>query len=202
MTLYVSITYGIQYLLFYSIPHIFRHDRQWPTKTASLPFIALLLGIMTSAISVSIFYSKWLQPRYIARGKVLPEDRLPPIILGSLLLPVGLFWLAWTSHVHWIAQVIPIFFLGCGIMLVFAVSVVYIIDIYLPVSASALAANTAIRSVFAAGLPLAAPVMYEKLGTAGATSLLGGLTVLLIPAPILFHRYGDRLRQTSKFAVG
>lgn len=201
MTLYASIAYGIQYLTFYAVPYIFRHDRSWPTTTASLPFLSLLLGIITAAISVSIFYSKWYQPRFKARGKICPEDRLPPVILGSFLLPIGLFWLAWTSNTQWVAQVIPIFFVGAGIMLVFAVGIVYIIDIYLPVSASAIAANTCVRSVFAAGLPLAAPSMYENLGTAWATSLLGFLTVLLIPAPFLFWRYGEHLRANSRYAV-
>jgi MFS transporter, DHA1 family, multidrug resistance protein len=201
MTLYGSITYGIQYLCFYAIPYIFRHDRRWPDTTASLPFLSMLLGIITAAAGTSIFYSKWYQPRFKARGKVCPEDRLPPVILGSFLLPTGLFWLAWTSHTHWVAQVIPLFFVGAGIMLIFAVGVVYIIDIYLPVSASAIAATTAIRSAFAAGLPLAAPQMYERLGTAWATSLLGFLTLTLIPAPFLFYRYGDHLRSTSRYAV-
>lgn len=201
MNAYVALTYGIQYLSFYSIPYTFRH-RGWPAQTASLPFLAMLLGIASAAASVSVFYAKWLQPRYIARGRVLPEDRLPPIIVGSILLPIGLFWLAWTTHAHWIAQVIPIFFFGAGVMLVFAVSVVYIIDIYLPLSASALAANTAIRSAVGAALPLAAPKMFDTLGIGWATSLLGFCTVLLIPAPLIFLRYGERLRKSSKFAVG
>lgn len=201
MTLYGSLVYGIQYLSFYAIPHIFRHDRHWPNNTASLPFISMLLGIIIASIGTSIFYSKWYQPRLKARGKVCPEDRLPPVMVGSFLLPIGLFWLAWTSHTYWILQVIPLFFIGAGIMFIFAIGVVYIIDIYLPLSASAIAANTAIRSAFAAGLPLAAPKMYESLGTSWATSLLGFLTLLLIPAPFLFYRYGEHIRSTSKFAV-
>jgi MFS transporter, DHA1 family, multidrug resistance protein len=201
MTLYGSLAYGIQYLLFFSVPYIFRHDRHWPDKTASLPFICMLLGIITASIGTSIFYSKWYGPRYKARGKVCPEDRLPPVIFGSFLLPIGLFWLAWTSHTTWIVQVLPLFLVGAGIMLIFAVGVVYIVDIYLPVSASAIAANTAIRSAFAAGLPLAAPKMYEELGTSWATSLLGFLTLLLIPAPFLFYRYGDHLRTSSRYAI-
>ena len=201
MTLYISLVYGIQYLTFYSIPHIFRHDRHWPSTTASLPFLSMLTGIVAAAFGVSVYYAKYYQPRLIARGKVLPEDRLPPVMLGSILLPIGLFWLAWSSDTHWIAQVISIFFIGAGVMLVFAVGVVYIIDIYLSLAASALAANAAIRSIAACGLPLAAPKMYENLGTAWATSLLAFLTLALVPAPFLFYRYGEQLRKGSNFAV-
>ena len=201
MTLYISLTYGIQYLTFFAIPHIFRHDRHWPATTASLPFISMLLGVITASIGVSIYYSKYYRPRLIARGKVLPEDRLPPVMLGSALLPIGLFWLAWASDTNWVAQVIAVYFLGAGIMLIFAVGIVYIVDIYLPVVASALAANTCMRSIVACGLPLAAPKMYENLGTRWATSLLGFLTLALAPAPFLFYRYGDQLRKNSRFAT-
>jgi MFS transporter, DHA1 family, multidrug resistance protein len=202
MTLYISLVYGIQYLTFFAIPHIFTHDRKWSAKSATLPFLSMLLGIITACIGVSIFWTKYYGPRLRARGgKVRPEDRLPPIMLGSLLMPTGLFWLAWTDNTHWFPQVMSLFFLGAGIMLIFAVGIVYIIDIYLPVSASAIAANTAIRSIVAAGLPMAAPRMYRTLGSPWATSLLAFLTAALIPAPFLFWKYGESLRKKSKFAI-
>jgi len=28
-------------------------------------------------------------------GKVIPEARLPPMIVGAVVLPIGLFWFAW-----------------------------------------------------------------------------------------------------------
>ena len=87
-------------------------------------------------------------------------------------------------------------------MLIFTNGVVFIVDIYLTASASALSANTFIRSVVAAGLPLAAPSMYGTLGTAWATSLLGFVCVALIPAPFLFYKYGAALRARSRFAPG
>ncbi len=31
-------------------------------------------------------------------GRVPPEERLVPMMAGSIALPVGLFWFAWTSH--------------------------------------------------------------------------------------------------------
>lgn len=204
MTVYISLVYGIQYLTFFSIPYIFRHDRHWSAQTGSLPFLSMLLGIAVSCGGVSVFWSKYYGPRLRARGgKICPEDRLPPVMLGAVLLPVGLFWLAWTDgkNVHWIAQVMSLFFVGAGIMLLFAVGLVYIIDIYLPMSASALAANTAARSAVAAGLPLAAPKMYENLGSPWATTLLAFLTLALIPAPFLFWKYGEDLRRKSKYAV-
>ena len=200
MTIYISIVYAIMYLAFYAVPYIFRHDRDWKPTVATLPFLSMLVGIVACCIFVAWYSNSYYQPRLRTRRKVLPEDRLPPIMLGSILMPVGLFWLAWTSHVSWVAQVISIAFIGAGIMLIFTNGVAFIIDIYMTGSASALAANTIVRSAAAAGLPLAAPRMYEALGTAWATSLLALLCVALVPAPFLFYKYGEQLRRRSSFA--
>ena len=202
LTIYISIVYGIMYMTFYAIPYIFRHERDWKSSIAALPFLSMLVGILFTCVFMAWYSSHYYQNRLIARrGKVLPEDRLPPIMLGSFLMPAGLFWLAWTSSIEsWVPQVISLTFVGAGIMLIFTSGVAFIIDIYLTSSASALAANTIIRSAAAAGLPLAAPRMYRELGTAWATSMLGFMCVALIPAPFLFHVYGERLRRRSKFA--
>lgn len=43
--------------------------------------------------------------------------------------------------------------------------------------------------------------MYRKLGTGGASSLLGGIAILFIPAPWVLMKYGQRIRMMSKNAV-
>lgn len=202
MTLHGSLVYALQYLTFFAIPHIFTTERNWPYSSATLPFLSMLLGIISASLAVAVFYDKWYRPRFIARGGIIrPEDRLPPVMLGAILLPIGLFWLAWSSETHWFVQVLALYFLGAGILLVFAVGFVYIIDIYLPVAASAVAANGFVRSMLATGLPLAAPKMYETMGSEWATTLLAFLCVVLVPAPFLFWKYGERMRKSSRYAV-
>lgn len=188
------------YLSFYAVPYIFRHDRHWSATDATLPFLSMLIGIILTCVFVVWYTNGYYTRRLKAGGSVLPEDRLPPIMLGSILMPIGLFWLAWTSNGHWSAQVISLAFVGAGIMLIFATGVAFIIDMYLSMSASAIAVNTIVRSAAAAGLPLAAPRMYDVLGTRWATSLLAFACVALIPAPFVFYVYGERLRRRSKFA--
>jgi predicted phage tail protein len=46
-----------------------------------------------------------------------------------------------------------------------------------------MAANSFLRSVFAAAFPLFAGAMYTRLGTVGATALLAGLATLMAPLP-------------------
>lgn len=84
-------------------------------------------------------------------------------------------------------------------MLIFTCGIAFIVDIYLAGSASALAANTFVRSLSAAGFPLVAPIMYRQLGTAWASSVLAFICVSLIPAPVVFYVYGARLRARSRF---
>lgn len=72
----------------------------------------------------------------------------------------------------------------------------YLVDAFGPAqAASALAALTMLRSIFAAFLPLAGPPLYEALGLGWGNTLLGLLALAFVPVPILFYKYGTVLRQ-------
>lgn len=81
-----------------------------------------------------------------------------------------------------------------GNILAFIAISMYLIDAFTIYAASALAANTVVRSVAGAVLPLAGLSMYEALGLGWGNSLLGFIAVGLIPVPILILRYGEWLR--------
>lgn len=67
-------------------------------------------------------------------------------------------------------------------------------------AASAVAANTFLRSVFGAIFPLFATYMFEGMGIQWASTLLGCVAVALVPLPICFVLFGKRIRGKSKFA--
>ena len=72
---------------------------------------------------------------------------------------------------------------------------VYLVDTFdSEASASALAANTVLRSFAGAFLPLAAPRMYATLGLGWGNSLLGFIAIAFVPVPWIFLVYGERLR--------
>jgi hypothetical protein len=77
----------------------------------------------------------------------------------------------------------------------------YLVDVYTVHAASAMAANTVLRSVVAAVLPLAGQQMYEKLGYGWGTSVLGFVSLIMIPIPLLFLKYGERMRTHPKFQI-
>ncbi len=66
-------------------------------------------------------------------------------------------------------------------------------------AASALAGNSVLRSILGGTLPLAGPAMYAKLGPHWAGTLLGLIQIAIIPIPVVFYRYGAKIRVKSTF---
>lgn len=137
-----------------------------------------------------------LFPRYT-------PERLPMCMLGAFLTVIGLFIFAFTSYasVHWSGPVVGSVFFGAGVLLIYAGVFTYTSSCWKPVAASAMAANSLVRSSFAAALPLFTTPMYEAMGTDGATALLASLNVLMIPIPFVLYKYGARIRARSSYTM-
>lgn len=88
---------------------------------------------------------------------------------------------------------------GVGFVLVFVALLNYLADAYEIFAASAMAATSCSRSIFGAVLPFAGYPMYNKLGIAWASSLLGFLSLAMTVVPFVFIKYGDRIRGASPF---
>lgn len=56
------------------------------------------------------------------------------------------------------------------------------------------------RSTAGAVFPLFATYMFNGMGVQWAMTLLGCVATLLVPIPILFLKFGARVRQRSNFA--
>jgi len=199
---YASFVYAILYLTLQVFPIVFEEERGWGHVVGSLPFVGLFVGVLAA-----VFINLANQPRYArisdaAKGKPVPEARLAPMAIGGFLFAIGLFWFGWTANpkIHWISPVLAAVFIGAGFNIIFQQCIIFLVDTYGLYAASAVSANTFLRSVFAAGLPLAARPMYHNLGVGPATSILGGIAVLAIPVPFIFMRYGLTLRKMSTFA--
>jgi len=87
-----------------------------------------------------------------------------------------------------------------GIFLLFNSVLNYLPDAYPEYAASVLAGNNFMRSSFGAGFPLFATAMYNNLGVAWASSLLGVLSICFIPIPFVLYEYGESIRRRSKMA--
>lgn len=67
-------------------------------------------------------------------------------------------------------------------------------------AASAIAANTFMRSMFGGVFPLFATFMFNGMGIQWASTLLGCVAAVLVPMPVIFYLYGKRIRGRSSFA--
>ncbi|OAX84293.1 hypothetical protein ACJ72_01335 [Emergomyces africanus] len=202
MTIYIAISYGMFYLFFFSYPISFGRDRGWTNAgVASLPLLGLSVGVIAGLGVIAYGTKTHFARKMKEHGSVAPEERLPEVIVGAACLPIGLFWFSWTSspEVSWVAQTLAGIPLGMGIIIIFLQGVNYLIDVYMVLSNSAVAANSFVRCVVAAAFPLFAVRMYEKLGVNWAGSLLGFLSLAMVPLPIVLYIYGAKIRSMSRF---
>jgi hypothetical protein len=87
---------------------------------------------------------------------------------------------------------------GLGLIGVFMPALTYLVDIFAPAgyAASAIAANTVLRSLGGALLPLAGVGMFQKLTVGWGCTLLAGLGIALgVPAAWSITRYGGLIRE-------
>lgn len=133
-----------------------------------------------------------------------PGYRLPPTIAGTVLVTIGLLWFGWTTYtsIHWIVPIIGSALFGAGTLLAFMGMWTFLVESYPLYAASALAANSFCRNSFAAVFPIFGKAMYENLGYQWATFLLAMISLVMMPFPFIFYRYGDWFRSKSHYAGG
>lgn len=202
-SLYTGIVYGYQYLMFSTFTYVFEEQYGFPTKSTGLTFLGLgigsLLGLFViGAVSDRIIKAKSKQSTGVAPGAMQPEYRLPPLVVGAFFIPAGLFMYGWSAQysTHWIVPIIGTGLIGVGNISVFMCVVSYLVDAFTIYAASALAANTVVRSIVGAILPLAGQSMYAALGLGWGNSLLGFIAVACIPVPLILLKYGERMRKS------
>ncbi len=202
IALYASFVYAILYLTLQLFPIVYAQIRGYGPVVSALPFLALFIGVLCS---VCINLAN--QPYYVrklteAKGKPVPEARLRPMVVGGFLFTTGLFWFGWTAEPRysWVVPTVAAGLFGCGFVAIFQQCINFLVDTYGEYAASATAANTFLRSILAAALPLAANPLFHNLGVGPAMSILGGVAALALPVPFVFMRYGVALRRMSKFA--
>ncbi|KAI5358126.1 putative major facilitator superfamily, MFS transporter superfamily [Septoria linicola] len=199
---YASYVYGILYMTLEVFPIVFRQQRGYGLVVSTLPFLGLFVGVLC-AVGINLanqsYYSKAVAKN---SGRAAPEARLPPMLVGGFLFSAGLFWFGWTADpkYHWSIPVIAAGFIGAGFNTIFQQCLNYLVDTYGLFAASAVSANTFLRSLIAFGLPLAAKPMFGAMGVGHAASVLGGVSCLALPVPLVFMKIGHKLRQRSKFA--
>ncbi|KAF3025023.1 hypothetical protein E8E14_014287 [Neopestalotiopsis sp. 37M] len=199
--LWISLIYGILYLCFVAYPIVFQQYRGWSAGIGGLAFVGIGIGTMIIILSEPLLRKIInAHPKDPATGKVPPEATARVMIIGAILTPIGQLVFSWTclpATIHW---AIPIAFgipFGAGNTISFIYGSNYLAGSYGIYAASALAGNAVTRSIFGGTLPLAGASMYAAMSPQWAGTLLGLLEVAMIPIPIVFYKYGARIRAKS-----
>jgi hypothetical protein len=114
--------YGYLYLLFTTYPRIFKGNYGFTEKTIGTVYLGSGVGSF-----VGIFIMGFISDRVVTAmtkrngGKPKPEYRLPLMMAGALIIPIGLFIYGWTAEkkVHYIVPIIGTALLGAGMMMTF-----------------------------------------------------------------------------------
>ncbi|KAF2399651.1 putative bicyclomycin resistance protein [Trichodelitschia bisporula] len=207
LSLYSAFTFGLLFAYFVAFPYVFIGTYHFTTAQSGLAFVSIGIGCMLSVVTTiltdNLIYQKEHHKAQVnGTVHVSPEHRLYTAMMGSVGVSVGLFWFAWTARrdVHWavpIASGIPF---AWGNLSIFTSSALYVIDTYGPMNgSSAIAANGFARYIAGAAFPLFTVQMYHRLGIDWATSLLGFLSLLMLPIPWALYKWGPKIRKTSHY---
>lgn len=208
-TLYHSFVFGLLFLLLEAYPLIYDTHYSMSREQADLVFIAPFIG---NVLGVLIYFG-YYKPQYEARQRIIqlesagkseiePEARLPGVLLASLLVPIGLFWLTFSARpdVHYIFPIVSGVPIGMGMTLLQLSLFNYYIDLYPTMSASTIAANSAVRGVVATVLPSVGLPLYTSLGIRNANVLLACISCIGFPTGVILYVFGRRLRAASRWA--
>ncbi|KAH9478470.1 Efflux pump radE [Psilocybe cubensis] len=193
LSLYMAFNYGIYYLMFSTFPALFSDTYGFGAGVGGLAYLGLGFGFVLSTLAGA----RWGDSlyKYLAKkndGKPKPEMRIPFMLLGSILAPIGLFWYGWSAEagVHWIMPIIGTAIFSFGDLPI----TLYLVDSF-KYAASALAAAAVFRSMLGFAFPLFGKQMYDALGKGGGNSMLAGVAIVLgIPFPIWIYYKGEEMR--------
>lgn len=203
LSIYMAFIYGLLYLFLTAYPIVFQQIHGFSGGVGGLPYFGMIIGMVCAGIYIALTNPSYNRKLAANNGIPIPEWRLPPVIIGGLSFAGGLFWFGWSGYkadIHWIVPTLSGLLTGFGLLSIFLQSLNYLVDAYLMFAASAIAANTFMRSLAGAGFPLFSQYMFKALGVNWAGTLLGCVALILVPIPVCFLIYGERIRQKSAFA--
>jgi len=122
LDIYSALLLGILYLFFTALPQVFRENYDMDLWQCGLTWLGIVAGMLIAGATNPVWVR--VRQRLLERsektggepGRSQPEYQLPPVIAGCVLIPIGLFWFAWTAQpsIHWIVPVIGTMFFGSG----------------------------------------------------------------------------------------
>jgi DHA1 family multidrug resistance protein-like MFS transporter len=175
LSIYMSFIYGLLYVFLTAYPIVFQHIHGFNKGLGGLPYFGIICGQLLCGVFIISRQPSYNRKLRANNGIPVPEWRLPPVMIGGVAFAGGLFWFGWSgfsASVHWIVPTLSGLLTGFGLLAIFLQSLNYLVDAYLLLygtfpnitfhimmtafssAASAVAANTFLRSMAGAGFPL------------------------------------------------
>ena len=172
-------------------------------REASLAFIPVGIGLFFGVFTR--LYDHRILSNRRNNGKPLePEHKLFGFAVAAPTLAISLWWFAWTvppySHCHWIVSMLALVPAGFALNEFNYTLSGYLADSYMIYAASAFAGLLLSRSFVTALVLPFTHQMYTNLGANIASSILASVATAFCVTPVVFIKYGKRIREASKFA--
>jgi len=215
---YASVAFGALYIMNISVTYTFSIA---PYNYDSSIVGLLYLGNSTGYLVGSLLGGRWSDYVFIRaaakHGGVLePEDRFGiNTWVGAVMYPLGLLMYGWTVEKGLFVAVpeVGTFFMGFGMMIVFATVTTYLIDAVPGRSSSAVAMNNLLRNIFACTGAVIGKPLIEALGNGVLFSVICGIALassvciwaitkvaifLLLP---MLMKWGNKWRQSHDLTI-
>jgi DHA1 family multidrug resistance protein-like MFS transporter len=155
MHLYTALVYGLLFIWFESFPFAFGGVYGFSSGQQGLAFLGIFVGALISVFCFILWVNYGVIPM-VAKPNFKPELVLPPTFVGSIALPICLFWYGWSARegVHWIVPIIGTSLFSVGVVTMFNSILNYLGIVYTDYAASIFAGNALFRASFGAVFPL------------------------------------------------
>lgn len=207
--LYIALIYSIIYLWFEAFPIVFVETYGFTLVELGVSYSSVYIGMFIGS-SLYIAYMYFAYTRKLLEGKaeqVTPEVFLPPTIVGSVVMPIGIFIFGWSASAnqHWIGSLIGAALFGAGGFIVIQALFNYMGMSFPRYMASAFGGNAILRSLMAGCFPLFGAPLFNNLKThkfpvAWGSTILALICVGMIAIPVTFYLLGPRIRARSKYS--
>ena len=200
---YLTLLYSIMFTFLSGFDYIFQRLYDLSTGQTGSCFGAIAVGATIATFAAPALYA-WTRQKTKYRTWRYTTPRIPPLagnycrsLFANRIILAGVDKLS--DHLDMVWPLCVRSF-RLVLMSIYISSYEYIIDSYGEHAASALASITMVRYIVAGGMVMASRPMYEGIGVHWTMTILGCLSVLLAPMPLVFKSYGAQLRERSRYA--
>ncbi|BDD58236.1 hypothetical protein MAP00_003528 [Monascus purpureus] len=198
-SLWMAFSWAVLYMNISAVPMVFQVRYGFSLENSNAVFTSSCVACILATI-LAITQDRLAER--IPNWNTVPEQRLYFSCVESCMLPIGLFMFGWTSEygVHWIVPTIAIGINTVGIFSIYLAVFNYFADTYNQYASSTIAAQSFCRNMLGGAFPLVSRQLFHNLGYGPASSLLGGIAVLLTFVPWVLVFFGPTIRSKSKLA--